>query len=190
MVLPMPLPLHSGAASGRTVRLGTCRLDITLAIGSLGMEHHAEVIEVVSQERKKQYTKRYRERHRDAIRIRERAWRYSHPEKMRVYAERKRRTTYVWHQRLKAEVLSHYSPRLVCQRCGFSDIRALSIDHIEGGGAKHFREIRSVGGGGFYQWLKRRNFPLGFQVLCMNCQWIKRSERGEVSHAGSRVLVK
>lgn len=85
-----------------------------------------------------------------------------------------------WAQQLKFEVLSHYSrgkPR--CERCGFDDIKALSMDHIEGGGKKHFKEI---GGAGpvFYNWLRLNDYPSKFQVLCMNCQWIKREEEKEL----------
>lgn len=81
-------------------------------------------------------------------------------------------------RRRKIEVLQHYSPSLQCQRCGFNDVRALSIDHTEGGGHQH---RRSIGGQEcFYYWLKRNGFPPGFQVLCMNCQFIKRDERHEL----------
>jgi hypothetical protein len=83
-------------------------------------------------------------------------------------------------QKRKLEILGHYSDeKLVCAKCGFSDIRALTIDHIEGGGCKHRRELKTGSGEGFYQWLKRNNFPEGYQVLCSNCQLIKRMEEGE-----------
>lgn len=74
---------------------------------------------------------------------------------------------------LKHEVLSHYSggaPQ--CAICGFSDIRALEIDHINGGGQKHRRETGLHGGGSFYRWLKQQGYPEGFRVLCRNCNWI------------------
>ena len=81
-------------------------------------------------------------------------------------------------QRLKEEVLGHYSPNLKCQRCRFSDIRALSIDHKAGHGRSHRKKL-NIEGDKFYSWLRRNNYPTGFQVLCMNCQWIKRSENME-----------
>lgn len=60
-----------------------------------------------------------------------------------------------------------------CACCGESNPIFLSIDHINNDGADHRREI---GGGGpiIYRWLKKHNWPLGFQVLCYNCQWGKR----------------
>src|SRR5208283_3808686 len=42
----------------------------------------------------------------------------------------------------KLEVLTHYSDGLpTCNKCGFIDIRALSIDHINSGGTKHRKEL-------------------------------------------------
>lgn len=75
-------------------------------------------------------------------------------------------------QRLKREVLNAYSggnPKCSC--CGESHIEFLAIDHVEGGGSKHRKSLKPGGllGTGFYQWLKRNNFPKGFRVLCHNC---------------------
>lgn len=66
----------------------------------------------------------------------------------------------------------------VCVRCGFSDIRALQVDHIHGGGAKHARSLSS--GPTYYKnILNDPNFATKFQCLCANCNWIKRSENNE-----------
>ena len=84
------------------------------------------------------------------------------------------------HLKNKQVVLAHYCHNEIrCQICGFSDMRALTIDHLAGGGCQHRRELRG-GGPGFYRWLKQRNFPDGYQVLCMNCQFIKRIENQEI----------
>ncbi len=77
----------------------------------------------------------------------------------------------------KEQCLAAYGQQ--CVRCGFPDIRALSIDHIDGGGSQHRREIRRH----FYRWLIANNFPPGFQTLCMNCQFIKRHENQEWTSA-------
>lgn len=89
---------------------------------------------------------------------------------------------------IKLDVIRHYSIGIM--KCiglngnpcssNCSDIRCLSIDHINGGGCKHRRELgkKSIH---FYRWLIRNNFPAGFTVLCMNCQFIKREENGELS---------
>jgi len=86
------------------------------------------------------------------------------------------------HLDLKKEVLTQYgNGECQCVRCGFDDIRALSIDHIGGGGSRQRRENRSTGR--FYQWLKGNNYPEGYQTLCMNCQFVKRFENKEHSHS-------
>jgi len=67
--------------------------------------------------------------------------------------------------KVKLQVISYYGGK--CQCCGNEDIDVLTIDHINGGGTKHRKEV----GGGihFYKWLIKNNFPEGFQVLCWNC---------------------
>jgi hypothetical protein len=78
------------------------------------------------------------------------------------------------HLKLKLEVLAAYGA--VC-KCGFADHRALNIDHINGGGTQ---ERQKIGWGVyFYKWLKQNNFPPGYQVLCSNCNAIKRFTAGE-----------
>lgn len=78
--------------------------------------------------------------------------------------------------KLKLEVLIHYSGNPPeCKHCGNMDIRVLNIDHINNDGAKHRKEVGSLGTG-FYSWLKRMKYPKDYQVLCFNCNWIKRLE--------------
>jgi hypothetical protein len=92
---------------------------------------------------------------------------------------RERNKTYhsEFYKQLRSEALLHYSQEMTCQRCGFSDERALSIDHIKGDG-KHRRNPMNSGYA-LYQRLRREGFPEGFQVLCANCQAIKRRENEE-----------
>ena len=81
-------------------------------------------------------------------------------------------------QKSKEIVLTHYgNGKLACRRCGFHDIRALSIDHKNGKGKEHRRQISGMT---FYNWLIESKFPEGYQTLCMNCQWIKREENKEL----------
>lgn len=75
----------------------------------------------------------------------------------------------------RVAVLSHYGVdgEPVCRRCGFSDVRALAVDHINNDGAAHRKKI----GNQVYLWLLRNGFPEGFQTLCFNCNTIKEYER-------------
>lgn len=59
----------------------------------------------------------------------------------------------------------------VCTQCGFSDVRALQVDHINGGGHKERAEKGWVG-------ILRDILKYGpqnkYQLLCANCNAIKR----------------
>ena len=80
-------------------------------------------------------------------------------------------------EELRLKILKHYSPELRC-KCGFSDIRALQIDHVNGGGTRHCKKVGT--GAKFYRWIIKMNYPKGLQVLCANCNWIKKIERVEL----------
>jgi len=75
---------------------------------------------------------------------------------------------------MKIKVLRHYSHGTMKCKCGYSDTRALCIDHINGGGVQHRKKI---GESNLYIWLVRNNYPKGFQVLCHNCNIVKKIER-------------
>lgn len=67
-----------------------------------------------------------------------------------------------------------------CIKCGFSDIRALQFDHINGKG-NLFRE--KIGGYTHSVIFYSKNPDIAkheLQVLCANCNWIKRYENNEV----------
>jgi len=67
---------------------------------------------------------------------------------------------------LRDEAIDAYGGK--CKCCGETRREFLTIDHIDGNGRKHRREI-GVRGSDFYGWLKQNNYPKGFQVLCFNC---------------------
>ena len=62
-----------------------------------------------------------------------------------------------------------------CYKCGDKNLNHLSVDHIDGGGHKQKRKIK----GSIYIWLKKEEFPIGYQILCMNCQTIKKRKNNE-----------
>lgn len=59
-----------------------------------------------------------------------------------------------------------------CNCCGETTHEFLGIDHINGGGSKHRRELVNQGTT-VYLWLKKNQYPLGYQVLCHNCNLAK-----------------
>ena len=75
-------------------------------------------------------------------------------------------------KRVTKEVFTHYGGNPPKCSCGFSDMRALTIDHIHGGGRKERQKLRKIGAT-FYRWLQVQGYPEGYQILCMNCQFIK-----------------
>ena len=72
----------------------------------------------------------------------------------------------------KMALLSHYSGGDVkCACCGEREVAFLAIDHTNGGGNKHRKELGISSGAEFYKWLVDSGFPDGFRVLCHNCNF-------------------
>jgi hypothetical protein len=67
---------------------------------------------------------------------------------------------------LKAECVAAYGGK--CAYCGEDKIEFMCVDHINGGGNKHRREL---GTPHLYWWYRKNNFPEGFRVLCHNCNF-------------------
>ena len=60
-----------------------------------------------------------------------------------------------------------------CLGCGCSDGRVLQIDHIQGDGGAERRRYRGVS---YYYHILKDPDPKRYQVLCANCNIIKREE--------------
>ena len=56
----------------------------------------------------------------------------------------------------------------ICKCCGESNSAFLVLDHVNGNGNKHRKEI-GTSSTNLQLWLKKNNYPEGFQVLCYNC---------------------
>ena len=85
----------------------------------------------------------------------------------------------IYKAKIRIDAIKHYGGNCAC--CGENLAIFLAIDHINGGGTKHAlqRNRPSIGG-----WLKARNYPEGFQVLCHNCNYAK--SHGGCPHAELR----
>ena len=68
--------------------------------------------------------------------------------------------------RRKVQIITRYGGFCIC--CGEKRIEFLCIDHINGGGNQHRKEIGSSGTP-MYKWLVKNKYPKGFRVLCHNC---------------------
>lgn len=92
---------------------------------------------------------------------------------------------------VRREILAMIAGALRCQSCGYDkDWRCLQIDHIHGGGKHDTRTSSAVTN----LWALRNwvgTYPDAakamYQVLCANCNWIKRFENGE--HPGGIVKI-
>jgi hypothetical protein len=98
-----------------------------------------------------------------------------HVDKLAGYHRIKRREN-------RIQVLTFFGAE--CVKCGYSaDYRALQIDHIQGDGAKHRKSLAVVSLGPAYFLREIKSNPeslkLRFQVLCANCNLIKRCENKE-----------
>jgi hypothetical protein len=79
--------------------------------------------------------------------------------KSRFYADKRRLD--------RTRVIAHYGGHCAC--CGEDRPEFLAIDHIDGGGNAHRRELGVRGGHEFVTWLIENDFPEGFRILCHNC---------------------
>jgi hypothetical protein len=103
-----------------------------------------------------------------------REWRKKNKEKFKATQKKAYDT-------IRLDILRHYSGKDVpdCKCCGENEILFLHIDHTDGNGAAHRRELEQElgyypGGNGLPYWLKKNNYPEGFQILCANCNLAKR----------------
>lgn len=107
------------------------------------------------------------------------------------YARRQR----AFRARVKLDVMTHYSggtPR--CALCpddvAFHALPFLCVDHIDGGGVQHRKQMLAdgLGFGGIFKWLKKCGFPPGFRVLCHNHNWLEAKRLRELKNPPLEVL--
>ena len=95
-----------------------------------------------------------------------REYRAANPEHHREVSRRSKK-------KLKYSVFAMYGSE--CSICWFSDIRALTLDHIKNNGAEERKEL---GERGVYRRAVEDHRPDEYRILCMNCQFIERVKHG------------
>lgn len=91
------------------------------------------------------------------------------------------------HLQLKIQAFEAYGG-CKCACCGETDPEFLSLDHINLDGGAHRRELSPTGknwgwgGHHLFRLLRRKGYPPGFQVLCMNCNFGKTRNNGVCPH--------
>jgi len=87
-----------------------------------------------------------------------------------IYKNKIKANVLKYRRDVRLEVIIHYSNgTMQCKYCGEKHIEFLEMDHINGGGRKHAKLTNN----NLYVWLKKNNYPEGYQVLCSNCNWKK-----------------
>lgn len=79
--------------------------------------------------------------------------------------------------RLHAAVLEGYGARCVC--CGETETCFLEIDHVNGGGSKHFK---GIGHAKVYEAIIASGFSAEYRVLCANCNHGRQRNGGICPH--------
>jgi len=135
--------------------------------------------------RKRESQRRYFAKNKDKINAKRRACHAKNPERFREQHQkwyRKYREREILKLRERQHVLRKAVMKKLgnkCVRCGFSDWRALQIDHIDGGGNKEKKEI---GQDKMYRrilTMDEKKLVNHYQILCANCNWIKKHEMQE-----------
>ena len=97
-------------------------------------------------------------------------------ERRKKYPEQARAYQRAYRRRVRIEVLQALGGR--CMHCGNTDQRCLQIDHISGGGNQ---ERQTLGPSRISGKISKGQTE-GYQLLCANCNWIKKHEQQEHGH--------
>lgn len=128
------------------------------------------------------YQKDYYRRNTQLVKDRQREYRRKNIDRFRAYQKEYRRNNKERYAAYYEKV--RYAKRIEilelaggvrCSICNFGDWRALQLDHKEGGGGRDREIARSQ-----KKTLEDlRAHPDKYQVLCANCNWIKRYTNNE-----------
>lgn len=123
------------------------------------------------------YYQRNKERLREYKKENMRRYRAANPERYAAHSRKAKRKL-----RLTVEAVFGTA----CVLCGFSDTRALTLDHILNNGAQERAEL---GERGVYLRAIKPEHRHEYRILCMNCQFIARHGAGRQNqHTGPAVV--
>lgn len=118
--------------------------------------------------------KRWNQKHREQRNKINRDYRKKHPEKVKEWRQK------YWKNLRNSALNCVGNGAILCSHCGFSNIKAIQIDHINGEGLSSKKGLTT---GGFYRRILKMSIEEvkeKYQLLCANCNWIKRVENNEV----------
>ena len=137
-------------------------------------EHKEELLEKQSAYMKERLLGPDGDHVRNLRRLRVKLSRQRHPETWRRHNAESR-------ARLRSEMFAAYGSDCAC--CGENRVEFLTLDHVNRDGAQHRRTLNKgrLRGANTRQVLfdlKRRGWPEGFRIMCMNCNWATRYGAG------------
>ena len=114
--------------------------------------------------------KKYRDENSEHVKKQQSKKYFKNPEKYKSMTRQRYQNVVT---EFKKIVISHYSKnKMECKLCKVKGLDFLNIDHIEG--RKKMGHSRKVKGSTLYHFLIKNDFPEGYQVLCWNCNNIKK----------------
>jgi len=116
-----------------------------------------------------EYMRKWRANNKEKTRQYACTYRRTHPEQFKATRRRLALSDYY---RLRNQLIEQLGS--VCRHCGLGDIRVLVIDHKDGGGEQQRKTISMMK---FYRLV--RDNPKPYQLLCHNCNHLKRIENNE-----------
>lgn len=152
----------SDITSGLNKQCNKCKLTLPLAsfykhkTGKFGVSHLCKECHKIAEK------KRYHDQYRNCEDYKKGRKAYAH-EYHRLNRKRENLRVSMDHRKERALCIQYYGGKCAC--CGESRFEFLAIDHVNGGGCKHRGQV----GGKVSRWCVKNNFPLGFRVLCHNC---------------------
>lgn len=130
-------------------------------------------------EKQKKYQKQWVSANRDKVKVVQKRYRDKNREKCIARTVRSNRITRAKYREMTIKHYGGENPSCAC--CGENTRIFLTLDHINGGGRQHRKEMNNKAGG-VHGWIVKSGFPNGFQVLCMNCNWGKYINNGQCPH--------
>lgn len=134
------------------------------------------------QARSRAAARKYAAANKESCNRKTREWARAHKPLLAARAKSKR-------ARLRDEVLREYGHACQCDGCQETRAEFLAVDHTNGDGSAHRKEIggtQRAGGAMTYLWLKRHGFPKDrFRLLCHNCN-LSRGLYGYCPHERER----
>lgn len=121
----------------------------------------------------KAYLKKYRREHYEYLLKSQREKYYRNREEISKKIKLKRKM-------MRLLIIEKYGGKCAC--CNETEENFLSLDHINGNGNKHRKELSKTRGDGIYPWIIENRFPPEFQILCMNCNWGRYRNNGICPH--------